>query len=204
MTKHHTYDKMVDIMVKNGYNGFYNTKKMRGNNQGKHSSSSSKLPPLETRKDDFVLNEEAPLFPVLQPSISDRITTETDIIILLDDEVRRIHQLSINLGIKHRFEVAEYQYRFHNRAKLRRRLPKIEGSKQWRQSHNWKKRMESETGFDLKQGDTALGKNIDTSSVDLNSLPRGRKKLLEPVDIPALGCSYRLPVLKKHKRKTGK
>lgn len=194
-------DKMAGIIVKNGYNGFQNSKKQKDNNQPKQSSFSNKLPPLQTHKDDFISNKEASLSPVLQPSVSSYSRTTTDIVILLDDEVRRIHRLGINLGIRHHYEVAEYHNRFHSRSKPGR-LPKIERSKCWRQSHNWIKRMENGTGFDLRRSDVALGKKCDTSSVDLDSLPRGRKKVLEAVDIPTLGCSYRLPMLKKHKQKT--
>jgi len=193
---------MADIVVKNGYNGFNNTKKHTNNNKRRQSSFRSKLPPLETHKGDFLLSEETSLSPVLQPSISGRITATTDIVILLDDEVRRIDQLSINLGIKHHYKIAEYHNRFH--CHKQGRLPKLETSKFWKQSHNWRKRMEDGTGFDLRRNDVALGKKFDTSSVDLDGLPRGRKKMLEPVNIPTLGCSYRLPVLKNHKQKTAR
>ena len=195
---------MADIVVKNGYNGFQKSKKQKGNNQREQSSLRNKLPPLETREDDFISSKEASLSPVLQPSLSSRRTTTTDIVILLDDEVRRIHRLSINLGIRHHYEVAEYRNRFHSRSKPGI-LPKIEsGSNCWRQSHNWIKRIENGTGFDLRRNDVTLGKKYDTSSVDLDSLPRGRKKVLEPVDVPTLGCSYRLPIMKTHKQKTGR
>lgn len=194
---------MADIVVKNGYNGFNNTKKHNNNNQRKQSSFSNKLPPLGTQRNDFISSEGTSISPILQPSVSDHgTTTTTDIVILLDDEVRRIHRLSINLGIKHHYEIAEYHNRFHGRKPGR--LPKLKTSKCWRQSHNWIKRTDSEMGFDLRRNAVTLGKQFDNSSVDLNSLPRGRRKVLEPVDIPALGCSYRLPVLKKHKPNTGR
>ena len=196
---------MADIVVKNGFNGFNNNKNhnKHGNSQRKQISFNNKLPPLETYKDNSVYSAERSQSPVLQPSLSDRNTTSSDFVILLDDEVRRIHRLSVNLGITHHYEVAEYQHRFDCRR--HGRLPKIQDSKYWRQSHNWTKRMEGANGFVLRRNGAVFGKHFDTSSVDFNSLPRGRKKLLEPVEIPALGCSYRLPVLKKHiKQKTGR
>ena len=188
-------------MVKNGYNGFSNSKKNRDNY--KRRQNSFKLPPLEAHKDDLIYSEDKAHSPVLQPSLSVNTTASTEFVILLDDEIRRIHQLSVNLGITHHYEVAEYHNRFHCRRLGR--LPKLEESKYWRQSHNWKKR--TETGgindLDLRRNFVTSGKHFDTSSVHWNNLPRGRKKLLEPVNIPALGCSYRLPILEKQKHKTG-
>lgn len=192
---------MADIVVKNGYNGFSNSKKNRDNY--KRRQNSFKLPPLEAHKDDLIYREDKAHSPVLQPSLSVNTTASTEFVILLDDEIRRIHQLSVNLGITHHYEVAEYHNRFHCRRLGR--LPKLEESKYWRQSHNWKKR--TETGgineLDLRRNFVTSGKHFDTSSVHWNNLPRGRKKLLEPVNIPALGCSYRLPILEKQKHKTG-
>lgn len=195
---------MADIVVKNGYNGFKNNKRFKEKNHQKNSMLSNKLPPLERRENGFISTLEASFSPEVQPSISisDRTTTATgDIVILLDDEIRRIRQLSIHLGLNHRYEVAQYHNRFQGRGKPDK-LPKIESSKSWIQSHNWIKRMENGSRLDLQKNDLALAKKIFSPSVDLDSLPKGRKKLLEPVNIPALGCSYRLPVIKKHTRTT--
>lgn len=189
-------NKMADIVVRNGYNGFDSTKKHSSKRQGKMSSFNNRLdrlPPLgsdKTGKSILFSDKERPTSPFLQPSVSDHDTA--DIVILLDDEVKRIHQLSINLGINHHYEIAQYHNRFHSQKP--RRLPKMENSKSWRQSHNWTKRMDDSSRLDLRQ-DVATFDFAGTGklSVDLTSLPRGRKKLLEPVNIPALGCSYRLP-----------
>ena len=201
-------NKMADIVVKNGYNGFDNSKKHSSKSQGKHSSFSNRLvdrlSPLESGKASKSIlfsDRERPTSPSLQPSVSDYDTA--DIVILLDDEVKRIRQLSINLGINHHYEIAQYNNRFHSQKPWR--LPKMENSKCWRQSHNWTKRMDEISRLDLRRDVATFdfaGKG--KLSVDLNSLPRGRKKLLEPVDIPTLGCSYRLPVLKRDKQKVGK
>lgn len=191
---------MADIVIKNGYNGF-NNKDHNSKNLGKHSSFNNRLPPLASDKSSVVFSERSQHSPFLHASLSEH--SNADIVILLDDEVKRIRQLRINLGINHHFEIAQYNNRFHNHKQWR--LPKLESSKCWRQSHNWIKRIDdiarldpprNLTGFDSK----AAGK----LSVDLDSLPRGRKKLLQPVDIPSLGCSYRLPVQKKQKLKTTK
>jgi len=198
-------NKMADIVVRNGYNGFGNTKKLNSKSQGKHSSFSSRLmdrlPPLESGKASKSIlfsDKERPTSPSLQPSVSDYDTA--DIVILLDDEVKRIRQLSINLGISHHYEITQYNNRFHSQKPWR--LPRMENSKCWRQSHNWTKRMDDISRLDLRR-DVATFDFAGTGklSVDLKSLPRGRKKLLEPVDIPTLGCSYRLPVLKRDKQK---
>jgi len=195
---------MADIVVRNGYNGFNNPKKHSSKGQEKHSSLSNRLadrlPPLESGKASKSIlfsDRERPTSPSLQPSVSDYDTS--DIIILLDDEVKRIRQLSINLGINHHYEIAQYNNRFHSQKPWL--LPKMENSKCWRQSHNWTKRMDEISRLDLRR-DVATFDFAGTGklSVDLlNSLPRGRKKLLKPVDIPTLGCSYRLPVLKRDK-----
>lgn len=195
---------MADIVVRNGYNGFDYTKKRNSKSQRKHSSLNSKLdrlPPLESSKASKSIlfsDKEGSTCPSLQPSVSDHDTE--DIVILLDDEVKRIRQLSINLGINHHYEIAQYDNRFHGRKPWR--LPKMENSKFWRQSHNWAKRMDDISRLDLRRSvatfDFAVAGKL---SVDLKSLPRGRKKLLEPVHIPTLGCSYRLPVLKRDKEK---
>lgn len=195
-------NKMADIVVKNGYNGFdTNNKKHSSKNRGKHSSFNNRLPSLgsdKTGRNSLFSHEESSQSPYLQASVSDHDTA--DIVILLDDEVKRIRQLSINLGINHHYGIAQYNNRFHSHKPWR--LPKIECSKYWRQSHNWTKRMDDIARLDLRRNVTGFGfDEAGKLSVDIESLPRGRKKLLEPVDIPALGCSYRLPVLKKDKQK---
>lgn len=189
---------MADIVVKNGYNGFNNNKKHNSKNLGKSSTFNNRLPPLRSDNSDknstMASNEDRPQSPFLQASVSDHNTT--DIVILLDDEVKRIRQLSINLGINHHYEIAEYHNRFHRHKKWR--LPSIERPKCWRQSHNWTKRMDDIARLDLRRSVAGFGKlKCVSTSVDLESLPRGRKKLLESVDIPTIGCSYRLPVQKK-------
>ena len=199
---------MANIVVKNGYNGFNTNKGCKEHNQQKHLAFSKTLPPLHTRENGFIPADLKEAFcPMLQPSISDHTTPATgDIVILLDDEIRRIQQLSIHLGINHRYEIAEYHNRFHVRAKPDN-LPKIESSKCWVQSHNWRRRTDNERRLDLSRTDAALGKkihDIDSSIVNLDRLPKGRRKFLEPVDIPLLGCSYRLPVIMKNKRSTGR
>ena len=106
---------MADIVVTNGYNGFDNTKKHNSKSQGKHSSFNNRLPPLgsdKAGKSVSFSDKERLTSPFLQPSVSDHDTA--DIVILLDDEVKRIRQLSINLGINHHYEVAEYDNRFHS------------------------------------------------------------------------------------------
>ena len=195
---------MADIVVRNGYNGFDGTKKRNSKRQGKDPSVNSRLnrlPPLgsdKTGKSILSSDRERPTSPFLQPSVSDHDTA--DIVILLDDEVKQIRQLSINLGINHHYEIAQYNNRFHSQKPWR--LPKMENSKSWRQSHNWAKRMDDISKLDLRRDVTTFDfAGIGKLSVDLQSLPRGRKKLLEPVDIPTLGCSYRLPVLKRDKQK---
>lgn len=103
---------MANIVVKNGYNGFKNNKRFKKKIHQKHSMLSNKLPPLERRENGFISTLEASFSPEVQPSISisDRTTTATgDIVILLDDEIRRIRQLSIHLGLNHRYEVAQYR-----------------------------------------------------------------------------------------------
>lgn len=193
---------MADIVVKNGYNGFDNNKKHDFKNRGKHSSFKNRLPSLgsdKTGKDSLFSHEGSSQSPFLQPSVSDHDTA--DIVILLDDEVKRIRQLSINLGINHHYEIAQYNNRFHSHKPWR--LPRIENSKHWRQSHNWTKRMDDIARLDLRRNVASFGfDEAGKLSVDLESLPKGRKKLLEPVNIPALGCSYRLPVLKKDMHKS--
>lgn len=198
-------NKMADIVVRNGYNGFDYTKKRNSKSQRKHSSFNNRLdrlPPLESGKASKSIlfsDKEGLTSPSLQPSVSDHDTE--DIVILLDDEVKRIRQLSINLGINHHYEIAQYDNRFHSQKPWR--LPKMENSKCWRQSHNWTKRMDDiSMGLDLRRSVATFNFAVPGKlSVDLESLPRGRKKLLEPVDIPTLGCSYRLPVLKRDKQK---
>lgn len=192
---------MADTVVTNGYNGFDNTMKHNSKSQGKHSAFNNRLPPLgsdKAGKSVSFSDKERPTSPFLQPSVSEHDTA--DIIILLDDEVKRIRQLSVNLGINHHYEIAEYNNRFHSQKPWR--LPKIENSKCWRQSHNWTKRMDDISRLDLRRNVATFDfAGTGKLSVDLRSLPRGRKKLLDPVDIPTLGCSYRLPVLKRDKQK---
>ena len=152
-----------------------------------------------TGKTSLFSHKETSQSPFLQASVSDHDTA--DIVILLDDEVKRIRQLSINLGINHHYEVAQYNNRFHSHKPWR--LPKIDSSKCWRQSHNWAKRLDDIARLDLRRNVAGFGFDATGKlSLDLESLPRGRKRLLEPVDIPALGCSYRLPVLKIDKHKS--
>ena len=190
---------MADIVIRNGYNGFVH----KGHNSSFSKplpSFKNRLPPLPNDKYGVVSPERGLQSPFLQGSLSDH--SNTDIVILLDDEIKRIRQLSNNLGINHRHEIAQYHNRFHG-LKQGGRLPQLESTKCWRQSHNWIKRMDIigrgdtpkiQTGFDFK----AAGK----FTLDLDNLPKGRKKVLKPVDIPSLGCSYRLPIPKKQKQKT--
>lgn len=190
---------MADIVIKNGYNGFVH-KGHNSNFSKRLPSFKNRLPPIPYDKNGVVSSERGLQSPFLQGSLSDH--SNADIVILLDDEIKRIRQLSSNLGINHRYEIAQYHNRFHG--PKHGRLPQLESTKCWRQSHNWIKRMDNigrhdspkiqTVGFDFK----AAGK----FSLDLDNLPKGRKKLLKPVDIPSLGCSYRLPIPKKQKQRT--
>lgn len=197
---------MANIVVKNGYNGFNNNKGCKEHKEQKHQAFSKTLPPLQTRENGFIpANLKEAFCPMLLPSTSTHTTPATgDIVILLDDEISRIQHLSIHLGINHRYDIAEYHNRFHVHGKPNN-LPKIVSSKYWVQSHNWKKRIDSERRLVLSRADVALGKKIyDSSTVNLDRLPKGRRKFLEPVDIPLLGCSYRLPVIVKNQGSAGR
>lgn len=192
---------MADIVIKNGYNGFDN----KGHNPKKFSktllSFKNRLPPLPNDKSSVVSSERGLHSPFLQGSLSDH--SNTDIVILLDDELKRIRQLSNNLGINQRYEIAQYHNRFHGLKQGR--LPQIESSKCWRQSHNWIKRKDNIDRHDTPKFQTGFNfKAAEKFSVDLDSLPKGGKKLLKPVDIPSLGCSYRLPIPKEQKQRTTK
>ena len=187
---------MANIVVKNGYNGFrrsYNSSMLSSNSERRPNNQ---LPPIHGKdKVSLGLGCVRSESPFLQPSFSDN----DDIVFLFNHDVKRIRQLSVHIGIKQQFEMEQYHCRFSH-GRRRSGLPsKVDRSKFWRQSQKWIKRTEN-TEFDIERS-VPVSKKSGFSSLNLNNLPRERRKRLEPVNIPELGCSYRLPASRKVKMK---
>ena len=126
--------------------------------------------------------------PVLQP-YQPRFEPE-EYILLLHDEVRQLRQLAASIGIKKELEIADKA----NKLKLKtaERLEKNRQTSWWRQSKRWAKHR-SEVEEDTKKERASKVHGID---LDKLQMPKGMRRRLEPVSIPDLGCTYRLPLLR--------
>lgn len=119
-------------------------------------------------------------------------------ILHLRKEVEDLRQLTASLGIQRELKIARNANKLHLRTS-----EKLDKNKQsslwWRMSKRWTKhRGESDSVKRETKGHNSNVHNIDLSQLQI---PKGMRRRLDPVCIPNLGITYRLPRLRKQHSK---
>lgn len=201
---------MANLCVRNGLNGSKESKKENSSYKATNTKGETErhLPPLNTKSEEsngrivtiFSLptrlgdldKYQTEFSPVLQP-FQQRYQPEK-YMLLLRDEVREIQQLTASLGIQRQLEIADKANKLE--LKAAERLEKNKQSLWWRMSKRWTKhQVQSDSDYKRRKEHASNVHNI--RDLEKCQIPKGMRRRLEPVSIPDLGITYRLPLQRK-------